>query len=86
MERLQSAKKVFFAINQELEKIDKNILSVRKLKTINEELADAVIQLIKNYEACKNSTTYATTHETSSVSTLEKSSQEKENQYALDTQ
>lgn len=86
MERLQSAKKVFFAINQELEKIDKNILSVRKLKTINEELADAVIQLIKNYESCKNSMTYATMRETSSVSTLEKSSQEKENQYALDTQ
>jgi hypothetical protein len=86
MERLQSAKKVFFAINQELEKIDKNILAVKKLKTINEELADAVIQLIKNYEACKNSTTYVNTRETSSVSTLEKANQEKQNQYALDTQ
>ena len=78
MERLQSAKKVFFAINQELGKINKNTVSIQKLKTINEELADAVIQLIKNYESCLNTQGYANTQETNSESISEKIGQEEE--------
>jgi hypothetical protein len=78
MERLQSAKKVFFAINQELGKISKNTVTVQKLKTINEELADAVIQLIKNYESCLSTQTCANTPKNSSESTSEKIGQEEE--------
>jgi ATP-dependent Lon protease len=80
MERLKSAKKVFFAINQELGKIDKNTLVVKKLKLINEELADAVIQLIKNYESCKNLTNSATLPSNNSESISEEVIQEKQMQ------
>jgi hypothetical protein len=80
MGRLESAKKVFFAINQELYKIERNALIVHKLRTINEELADAVIQLIKKYEQCKSTTTFATTQKTSSGLTSEKTGQEKQEQ------
>lgn len=80
MERLKSAKKVFFAINQELGKIDKNTLVVKKLKLINEELADAVIQLIKNYESCKNLINSATPPSNNSESISEEVVQEKQMQ------
>lgn len=80
MGRLQSAKKVFFAINQELEKIERNPVSVNKLRVINEELADAVIELIKKYESCESTTNYATKRSSTLESTSEKIGQEKQSQ------
>lgn len=76
MGRLQSAKKVFFAINQELEKIERNAVSVNKLKVINEELADAVIELIKKYELCESTMNYASKQSSTLESTLERTGQE----------
>jgi hypothetical protein len=79
MGRLQSAKKVFFAINQELEKIERNAVSVNKLKVINEELADAVIELIKKYELCESTTNYATKQSSTLESTSGRTDQDVQN-------
>jgi len=80
MGRLESAMKVFFAINQELDKIERNALVVNKLRTINEELADAVIELIKKYEQCKSTTTFVNSPKTSTESMSEKTDPEKQQQ------
>jgi len=86
MGRLESAKKVFFAINQELDKIERNALVVHKLRTINEELADAVIQLIKKYEQCKSTTTSVNLPRTSTELISEKTAPEKRVQLESATQ
>lgn len=80
MGRLESAKKVFFAINQELDKIERNALVVHKLRTINEELSDAVIQLIKKYEQCKSTTTFVNSPVRNTESISEKTAPEKQEQ------
>ncbi len=52
MNKISAAKKVFHTINEELDKVllgeeSSRRLVVQKLKLINEELSDAVIDLLK---------------------------------------
>ena len=74
MNRLQDAKKVFLIVNEELTKLDElNMPVVRRLKMINEELSEAVIDLIKKYESlCISSATSARQGQASDTSTSEK--------------
>lgn len=76
MTRKQAAVKVFMKINEELEKIeDRNSLVVKRLRLINEELCESIIELIKKYE-CKSITDYATQELNSPIVTSEKQSAE----------
>lgn len=62
MNKISAAKKVFHTINEELDKVllgeeSSRRLVVQKLKLINEELSDAVIDLLKKnvtYEQERN--------------------------------
>ncbi len=62
MSKISAAKKVFHTINEELDKVllgeeSSRRLVVQKLKMINEELSDAVIDLMKKnitYEQERN--------------------------------
>lgn len=62
MNKISAAKKVFHTINEELDKVllgeeSSRRLVVQKLKLINEELSDAVIDLMKKnvtYEQERN--------------------------------
>jgi hypothetical protein len=53
MTKKQAATRVFLHINEELSKIEDNNLRVKRLKLLNEELCEAVLELINKYE-CKS--------------------------------
>lgn len=72
MTRKQAALKVFMRINEELEKLEnKESLVAKRLRLINEELCESVIELIKKYE-CKSLKNYATQECDSQTTTSER--------------
>jgi hypothetical protein len=75
MTRKQAALKVFKKINEELEKIDKESHVAKRLRVINEELCESIIQLINKYE-CISMTNYATQESNSPTTISEKQSAE----------